>query len=188
MDIRFVGKNIDVTEGMKTHLEERVLRMEKYAPKIVEAHIVLETEKYLFKTEVTLLAKNLRAYGEASSKENIFAAIDQACARVEKQIKKFRDKVKDHHKRDVEYVLFSEESDVDEVFEQLDEEAKKNKKPEIIQSSSYEPKPMPLDEASMQLHLSPDKNMMVFLNTQTGKTNVLLKREDGNHELIAPEY
>lgn len=99
MDIRYSGKNISVTEGMKEHLQEKLGKLEKYAPRIVEAHAVLEKEKYLYWAEVTLKAKNLRAYGEGKSKENIFTAIDEAATRVEKQLKKYREKVKDHHKK-----------------------------------------------------------------------------------------
>ena len=100
MDIRFVGKNLTVTEGMKEHLREKLIKFEKYAPRLVESHVVLKKEKYLFIAEITLLAKNLRAYGEGTAKDNIFAAIDQGYSRVEKQLKKFREKIKDHHKHE----------------------------------------------------------------------------------------
>ena len=84
MDIRFVGKNISVTEGMKEHLREKLGKFEKYASRLVESHVVLKKEKYLFVAEVTLLAKNMHVYGEGSAKDNIFAAIDMAYVRVEK--------------------------------------------------------------------------------------------------------
>ena len=97
MDIRFLGKNMTVTEGMKQHLHDKLGKFEKYAPRLVEAHVVLKKERYLNEAEITLLAKNFRAYGDGASKDNIFAAIDQAYTRVEKQLKKFREKVKNHH-------------------------------------------------------------------------------------------
>ncbi len=96
MDIRYVGKNLRVTEGMKDHLHEKLVKLEKYAPRLVESHVVLKKEKYLYETEITLLAKNWRAYGEGVSKENIYTAIDQAYVRIEKQLKKYREKVKQH--------------------------------------------------------------------------------------------
>ena len=98
MNIRLSGKNISVTEGMKDHLNEKLEKLERYAPRLVDAHVVLKKERYLFWTEITLLAKNLRVYGDAGSKENIFTSMDEAYSRVEKQLKKFREKVKDHHK------------------------------------------------------------------------------------------
>lgn len=98
MDVRFSGKNLTVTEGMKQHLQEKLMRLEKYAPRLVESHVILKKEKYLFIVEIALWAKNFRAYGESRSKDNIFAAMDQAYLRIEKQLKRFREKLKDHHK------------------------------------------------------------------------------------------
>ena len=57
--------------------------------------------KYFFIAELTLLAKHFRAYGEGRSKENVFTAIDQSAVKIEKQLKKFREKVKDHHKQGI---------------------------------------------------------------------------------------
>ena len=98
MDIRYLGKNLSVTQGMKEHMQEKLVKLEKYSPKLVESHVVLKKEKYLFAAEITLLAKNLRAYGEGASKENIYTAIDKAYERIEKQLKKFREKTKNYHK------------------------------------------------------------------------------------------
>lgn len=98
MDIRFIGKNLRVTEGMKEHLTEKLQKLGKYAPRLVESHVVLKKERYLYEAEITLLAKHFWAYGEGRRKDNIYAAIDQAYARVEKQLKKFREKIKNHHK------------------------------------------------------------------------------------------
>ena len=92
MDIRFSGQKLKITEGMKEHLEERLPKFEKYAPRLVEAHIFLKKEKYVFKAEITLAAKNFHAFGVGEAKDNIFAAMDEAYTRVEKQLKKFRAK------------------------------------------------------------------------------------------------
>lgn len=96
MDIRVSGKNFRVTEGMKEHLKEKLEKFEKYAPRIVESHVVLIKEKFFYEAEVTVLARNLRAYGEGQSKDSIYTAIDQAAIRVEKQLKRYREKLKDH--------------------------------------------------------------------------------------------
>ncbi len=177
MDIRFSGKNISVTEGMKEHLTEKLERLEKYAPKIVEAHVFLKKEKYLFFAEITLLAKSFRAYGDADSKESVFAAMDQAYVRIEKQLKKSREKVKDHHK-----------SSVKKAAKSLIEEAETGEDlPEVIRSRSFAGKPMSTEEASMQLYLS-KKPFLVFQDASSGRVNVLYKREDGNHGLIEPGY
>ena len=97
MNIRYSGKNLKLTGGMREHLDEKLGKLEKYAPRLVDTHVFLKKEKYLFCAEITLKAKNLRACGEGKSKENIFTAMDEAYSRIEKQLKKYREKVKDHH-------------------------------------------------------------------------------------------
>jgi putative sigma-54 modulation protein len=180
MDIRVVGKNIAVTEGMKEHLRDKLVKFEKYAPRLIESHVVLKKEKYLFVAEITLLARNLRAYGEASSKENIFAAMDGAYVRVEKQLKKFREKIKDHHRSSAGKIAAT--IPVKGGSEPDDEP------PQIVRArASVAPKPMFPEDAAVQLRDS-NKPFLVFHNASTQKVNVLFKREDGNFGLIEPGF
>ena len=97
MEIRITGKNLAITEGIKEWVLRKVSRLERYAPRIVESHVILKKEKYFFVAEITALASRLRAYGEGRHKENVYTAIDSAYDRVEKQLKKFREKIKSHH-------------------------------------------------------------------------------------------
>ncbi|MBN1688214.1 MAG: ribosome-associated translation inhibitor RaiA [Candidatus Omnitrophica bacterium] len=183
MDIRITGKHLSVTEGMKEHLTEKLGKLDKYSPKIVEAHVILKKEKYLHEAEITLTAKNLRAFGQGKSKENIFTAMDQAYSRIEKQLKKFREKVKDHHKKRGP-VPVREEVDVPQRI--LEEGvALADSKPEIIRSPSFAPKPMSVEEASMQLELSSEP-FLVFRDPTSERVHVIFKRTDGNHGLVEP--
>ncbi len=184
MDVRYVGKNLKVTEGMKEHIQEKCLKYEKYDSNIVECHVLLKKEKYLFVAEITLLAKNLRVYGEGSAKENIFAAIDKAYVKVEKQLKKFREKIKDHkHRKNVKNVFEPALRAVSRGRKAQDED----ESPRIVLERSYKVKVMPVEEASAQLGLS-DESFFVFVNSSTQKVNVLFKREDGDHGLIEPNF
>ena len=97
MEIRITGKNLTVTEGVKNWVERKVSKLEKYAPRLVESHVIVKKEKHFYVAEITILAKHLRAYGEGKDKENLYTAIDWACDRVVKQLKKFREKIKSHH-------------------------------------------------------------------------------------------
>jgi putative sigma-54 modulation protein len=179
MDIQVIGKHMTVTPGMKDHLEEKLTKFEKYAPRLVESQVVLKKEKYLFVAEITLIGKNLRLYGEASAKDNIFAAMDEAYTRVEKQLKRFREKVKDHHKNSTpNRKALPETVDTDD----------REQGPDIVKvRSMVAAKPMFPEDASLQLQNS-SKPFLVFQNASTRKVNVLFKREDGNHGLVEPEF
>ena len=182
MEIRISGHQMSVTVGMKDHLRQRLIKYEKYAPRLVESHVLLKKEKYFYEAEITLLAKNLRAFGLGKSPENIFTAIDQAAHKVEKQLKKYREKRKDHHKGQ------SSKSE----SEQNLKEAKVNrgarrKRPLLILEEAFAPKPMSAEEASMQLQIMKEA-FLVFRNADTKKVNVVFKREDGNHGIIGPDF
>lgn len=183
MDIRFSGQNFKITEGMKNHLEERLPKFEKYAPRIVEAHVFLKKEKYIFRAEITLAAKNFHAFGMGEAKDNIFAAMDEAYERVEKQLKKFRAKSKGHHKQSSKAsVKVARALGMIETENVLPEDH-----PKIVRSSAFAPKPMSVEEASLQLEISSEP-FLVFMNQNTNIVNVIHKRKDGNHGLIEPGF
>ena len=97
MEIRITGNHIEVTERIKNWVFRKASKFEKYIPRLVESHVIVKKEKYFYVAEITALAKHLRVYGEGSDKENLYTAIDLACLRVIKQLKKFREKVKSHN-------------------------------------------------------------------------------------------
>ena len=96
MEIRITGKNMEVTQALKDWVYRKVSKFEKYVPRLVETHVIIKKEKYLYVAEATVLAKHLRVFGEGSDKENLYTAVDTACLRVIKQLKKCREKVKSH--------------------------------------------------------------------------------------------
>jgi len=185
MDIRFSGMKMTVTQGMQSHFKDKILRLDKYAPKIVESHIVLKKQKYGFEAEIILLSKNFRACGQGKDKENVYTAIDQAYDRVEKQLKRHREKEKSHHKGgdgELKVPKVRAAKDVNS----LSRADRASDLPIIIPSDEFSVKPMDVEEASMQLVLS-SKAFIVFSNASTKKVNVLYKLSDGNHGLVEPK-
>ena len=184
MDIRYSGMKMTVTQGMQSHFKDKLFRLEKYAPKIVESHVVLKKQKYGFEAEITLLSKNFRACGQGKDKENVYTAIDQAYDRVEKQLKRHREKVKSHH-------LGGGEAKVPKVrvakeINRLSKADQQSGKPMIIPSDEFAVKPMMVEEASLQLDMG-RKSFIIFANASTKKINVLYKLSDGNHGLVEPK-
>lgn len=180
MNIKITGKQMTVTEGMRTHLNDKLVKLEHYAPKLLESQVVLKKEKYLFVAEIVVLAKNFRAYGDAKAKDNMFTAMDQAYDRVEKQLKRYREKLKDHHKHGK-----AVRKGVEKISREVD---RAEGEPEIIRSRAFcAPEPLFLEDASQQLRDSA-KQFLVFQNASTQKVSVIFKREDGNHGLVEPGF
>jgi len=105
--------------------------------------------------------------------------------KVDSQIIRFKDKLKDHKHRIkglspiIEQNKLDEEEDIDEV------EAKSE--PKLIKIRKFASKPMTIQEAMMQLGLLED-NFLVFSNSQTNQVNVIYKQQDGNYGWIEPEF
>ncbi len=181
MDIRFTGQNIKITSGMKEHLEAHLPKLEKYAPSVVEAHVFLKKEKYIFRAEIALTAKGFRAIGVAEKKDNIFAAIDEAYVRIEKQLKKFRAKSKGHHKK-----IHKSSAKVSRALKMIEaEEVDLPESPKVVSSKALSSKPMSVEEASLQLEAT-SESFVVFRNRETDEVNVIHKLKSGNHGLIEP--
>ena len=98
MRITYTGQNLKVSPEVKRNMEEKISRLDKYSSKIVEAHVILKKEKIIYRAEISVLARKIKAVGHGKSGINIFAAIDDAFLKAEKQFVKFREKNKDHHK------------------------------------------------------------------------------------------
>lgn len=96
VEIQITAKGTPPTEGVKDWAFRKVSKLEKYLPRIVEAHVFLKKERYFYVAEITLLAKSHRIFGKGEDKDNLFTAIDLACDRVATQAKKYREKIKGH--------------------------------------------------------------------------------------------
>lgn len=180
MEVRFTGKHISVTAGMREHMKEKLQKLGRYSPRLIEAQVLIKKEKYIYYAEVTVLARHLRAYGEGRAKDNVYTAMDLASERIEKQLKKFREKTKDHRKKRGPARLLAAEDETPAAGGE-DAEAR----PAIIVQKPETLKSIMPEEASVQLENS-NKRFLVFLNLLTRKINIIFKREDGNHGLMEP--
>lgn len=87
-----------VDEATKELIFRKVEKLKTYSPKLVESHVILKKEKYLVTAEITLVAGHLYAVGRGKDKGNLLTAVEQALTRVSVQLKKFREKLKGHHR------------------------------------------------------------------------------------------
>ena len=101
MKLSITGKHMEVRGGMKRYIENRLDKLVTFFAGISEAHAVLKIEKYLSTAEVSLSGKKLHLFAEGSSDENLYVAIDRAIDRLEEQVRRQREKVKEHHHKEL---------------------------------------------------------------------------------------
>jgi putative sigma-54 modulation protein len=174
MNILVTGRHLEVTPALKNYAEEKIKKFERYSSDITEATVTLSVEKYRHKAEVMLKASGLLIQAESVTGE-IYSAIDEVSEKLDRQVKKYKEKLASHRKGGTAKNATASPNPT-----ALHEEAR------IIKNKRFELKPMSPDEASMQMELL-DKSFFVFINDISGDINVIYKRQDGNFGLIEPK-
>ncbi len=172
MNIIINGKHLEITPALKKYSEEKIRRFDRYFSDISEAVITLSVEKYRHKAEVLLKANGIMIQAESVTGE-IYSAIDEVSDKLDRQVKKYKEKLVSHRKSSAKSPEAAEQPSVP------------RESGMIIKNKRFELKPMSPDEASMQMELL-DKDFFIFLNDMSGDINVIYKRRDGNFGLIEP--
>ena len=99
MEVRISGRNFEITESLKEHVNKKVENFEKYLNNIIDVHVVLSVEKYRQCAEISVFAKKLKLT-ETSEETDMYAAVDKVCTRIEKALRRHKEKIKSHRNKD----------------------------------------------------------------------------------------
>ena len=173
MRITISGKNLDITEGLRSAVEEKLSRLEKYFTPDTIVNVTLSvTKKRYQKMEVTIPVKGHIIRAEQESND-MYVTIDLVEEIIEAQLKKYRQKLISQQQGGGSFKQeFIEAETADE-----EEEV------QIIRSKKFGMKPMFPEDACVQMELL-GHAFYVFRNAETDDVNVVYKRKDGNYGLI----
>jgi putative sigma-54 modulation protein len=185
MKIEIKGKNIEMTERIQSYVTKKVTKLERYLPGIEEVHVELNYLKSARSAadrqvvEITARGKGFILRTEERSSD-IFAAIDTALDKMQKQIERY--KGKHYHGR-------GDGRSAAEVTNQPvpEEETTDELGPAIIRRKRFLLTPMDELEALEQMKLLGHDNFFVFYNVKTNAVDVIYKRHDGTYGLIETE-
>jgi len=175
MNIQITARNIDLTDAIRNYAEKKVSKLEKYFDHITEASVLLEVQKNVHIVEVLLSAKGVFMKGLEKS-EDLYASIDLAADKIEKQLVKYKEKLKDKKLQDKEY-------DTPLKLNVLDSQSVEDSETRVIITKEIPVKPMDPEEAVMQMDLL-NKSFFVFRNSESNEVAVVYQRDDGNIGLI----
>lgn len=96
MQVHITGRHVEITDGIREHVYNKVERTLIDFPRVEDVRVVLELQKVEHSAEVVVQGKNIHVEGKSSS-ENMYTSIDEALDKAERQLHKLREKVKDHH-------------------------------------------------------------------------------------------
>ena len=175
MNFVIVGKNIDVTPGLKQAVEEKIGKLEKYFAQDTEVHVTLSVEKERHKIEVTIPVKGSIIRSEQVSND-MYVSIDLVEEIIERQLKKYKTKIID------------KEQEAGQSFKQeyIERDYQDDDEIKIVRSKRFGIKPMYPEDACVQMELL-GHNFYVFRNAETEEVNVVYKRKGNTYGLIEPE-
>jgi ribosomal subunit interface protein len=186
MNLQITGKNIDIGDALRTHVEDRIsAALGKYFNHGYSGHVVLEKEGNGFRAEIHLhLDSGLDLQSHASAGD-AYAAFDQSAARIEKRLVRYKTRLKSHHGLKGEgttpyrnYVIAQpEDEDVEEI---------EAYNPLVIAEGASHLRSMPVSAAVMQLDLS-GAPLVVFKHAGHGRINIVYRRADGNIGWVDPD-
>ena len=188
MRYQISGKHIDIGAALKKHVEDELSSViGKYAERPTDALVIFSKAGGEFMCETTVhLSTGLNASAKAHAHE-IYAAFEGACDKMETQLRRYKRRLKDHHKDRAEpvelfgassYILASDHENEDSEPETL--------QPMIVAEMEAKIPSLSVGEAVMQMEIS-GSPVLVFRNEGKGGLNVVYRRDDGNVGWIDPQ-
>ena len=175
MKFIILGKNIEVTPGLRSAVEEKIGKLERYFNPQTEVHVTLSVEKERQKIEVTIPVKGNIIRSEQVSSD-MYVSIDLVEEVIERQLKKYKNKIIAQKQS----ASFFKQDFIEKEY--MDEEEIR-----IIRTKKFDIKPMYPEDACIQMELL-GHSFFVFCNAETDQVNVVYKRKGNTYGLIEPEY
>jgi putative sigma-54 modulation protein len=181
MKITVSGKNMEITEALRSAAEEKLSKLDRYFNPNVEAHVTFKVEKNKSVSkakqviEVTIPFNGVILRGEEAT-DDMYKSIDFVIDILERQIRKQRTRLEKRNygvdSLRYQFIPSPEEEESDEI--------------KIVRTKRFAVKPMSAEEAILQMELL-GHAFYVFMDSDTDEVNVVYKRKDGNYGLIGPE-
>ena len=170
------GKNITVTEGLKTAVQDKLSKLERYFTPDTEVIVALSAQKDQQKIEVTIPVKGNTIRAEESSTD-MYVSIDLVEEIIERQIRRYKKKLIDKKQAAIAFSQAFIEDEEDTAYED---------DIQIVKTKKFAMKPVNPEEACLQMEML-GHNFFVFCNAETDQVNVVYKRKGNTYGLIEPE-
>ncbi len=178
MKLTINARNMSVTPGITQRIEKKTHTMSRYLLPETEMQVRMRKEKNDDRVvEITVPMGNNVILRSESTDQNLFVAIDQALAKIERQIRKHRTKLAKRLRDDA----FAE---VPEYYEEEQEKEEEERK--LVRRKTFPVRPMSVEDAMIEMEML-GHSFFAFVNIDTDRTNVLYLRKDGDLGLLEPE-
>ncbi len=176
MKVRIEERHMEQSDPLREYAISKAEDLQKFFDGIISVEVTMDVEKERRLAKVFAHLINKKVVKSSAESDDMYVSIDSAMDKLERQLKKFNEKLKDKHKGEVEDVKGTGPSPGGSGEDQR----------EIVKTDIYFKKPMAPDEAAMQLD-SYQQDFLVFVNSRSDKVNIIYRRDDGEYGLIDPQ-
>ncbi len=175
MNIKITGRNIEVTDAIKDYVEKRLERLEKFEGNNTDVNVVcsVEREEQIVEMQINYNGDFIRI---EERNPDLYASIDLAIDKVERQMRKGKEKKNDKNRQE----------SLKEKILGMFSGKEATEVGEITKTKTYEIKPITLEDAKLKLEEKEDM-FMAFVNSSDNKVNVIYQRGDGTFGVVIPE-
>lgn len=182
MNIIISGKQMELTDGIKGAIEEKLGRLDFYLHPETDVKVTVSAKKARQKVEVTIVPISGPIIRAEDIEENLYAAIDVVYDKLNKQLRKYKNRLKDKHQSN-ESIRFD---NVDMGVYEDDFEEEDNFNIVIDRNKKFDMKPMSAEEAVLQMELI-EHDFYMFRNIDTDEISIVYKRKNGGYGMIEHE-
>jgi len=176
MKVKIEERHMEQSEPLREYAISKAGELEKFFDGIISVEVTMDVEKERRLVKIFAHLINKKIAKATAESDDMYVSIDSAIDKIERQLKKYNEKLKDKHKGEFDPELAED-----------DPGPEKSSTKDIIKTDIYFKKPMSPDEAALQLE-SYHQDFLVFLNSTTDKVNIIYHRGDGQYGLIAPQF
>jgi ribosomal subunit interface protein len=189
MAIQITGKNLDLGSSLRGYVTDRLEKaFEKYGTDGLSGHIFVEKEHGRFATQCSVHLRSGLSLQSQGQGNEAYASVDEAMDRLEKRLRRYKRRLKNHHGGGRENGSDVEMTAIDYTLRQDDDEDEVSETelaPAIIAETQMAVRELSVGDAVMQMDLA-EKAFVIFKNASNGRVNVVYRREDGHIGWIDP--
>ena len=186
MQLNITGKQIDIGSALRTHVETRMaLSVAKYFDRTVDGLVTFARDGFEYRADCALhLAPGLHLHAQGRSSD-IYASFDMAAERMEKRLRRYKRRIRDHHNGSRPELPVSAARERIIAREDDDASEPESLTPVVVSETTLELRTLTVGEAVMQLDLT-ETPALVFRNSAHGEINVVYRRADGHIGWVDP--
>jgi len=176
MKVKIEERHMEQSDPLREYAISKAENLQKFFDGIISVEVTMDVEKERRLVTVFAHLINKKIAKASAESDDMYVSIDSAMDKLERQLKKIKEKLKDKHKGELD-----DEGNINSEYFSSGED-----KREIVKTDIYFKKPMTPDEAAMQLD-SYQQEFLVFVNSNNDQVNIIYQRGDGQYGLIDPQ-